>query len=414
MVEKKKYFFIFILPLLLIFSACTLTSGESGTGIVSVETPTPETVLTLEPTPTFSPLELYYVPPYYSLFYGDIISASKTENGVLVYSVISADSWEPVIRAFQEHFPWVNVIPLEVTTGDVFARYAQDYGTNIRTADIIISPDVIAWQEFIAQGQVLTYRSPEGAYLPSWAKTGTGIYALSGEPLLIVYNKQLLAAPPETMEQVGILASAFKNDYQEKISTIDMNSPEGFVANWFWLENKGEAGWNVLNAIGKTAPVLTDSHTRLLQSMALGDTRIAYFVPSSSLMNRQDEFPELGWSYIKDGQPVMLYNMAITQANTSPNSAKLFLDFLLSQEGQIALSMGGLTPYRSDIARISELHIETVSQQVGQENLIFSSIDPEMQNASVVQPLLERWQSVMTSVLELPVLETPTLETPTP
>lgn len=408
MVEKKKYFFVFLLPLLLILSACASSSGETGAGVVSAETPTPEIVSTLEPTPTLSSLELHYVPPYYSLFYGDIISASKTENGVLVYSAIGADSWEPVIRAFQEHFPWVNVIPLEVPTGDIFERYAQDYGTNIRTADIIISPDVIAWQNFIAQGQVLTYRSPEDAYLPSWARTGAGIYALSGEPLLIVYNKQLVVTQPETMEQVGILVSAFESDYREKISAIDITNPEGFAANWFWLQNEGEPGWNVLNAIGKTSPFLDAPDEQLLQSIDLGNTRIAYFVPSQLVLPRLEEFPNLGWSYMKDGQPVMLYNMAITQANTSPNSAKLFLDFLLSQEGQIALSMGGLTPYRSDIARISELHIETVSQQVGQENLIFSSLDPNALDAALVQPLLERWQSALTSELEIPTLVAPT------
>lgn len=402
MFDKKKYFFIFILPFLLIFSACAPGASGSGTGAALEGTPTPENMPTLQPTPTFSILELHYVPPYYSLFYGDIISASKTENGLLVYSPINAASWEPAIRAFQEHFPWVNVLPLEVAAGEAFARYTAEYGTNVRTADIIVSPDVVAWQEFIAQGQVLTYRSPEEAYLPSWARSGSGIYALSGEPLLIVYNKQLVVTQPETMEQVGILASAFENEYRDKISTLDITSPDGFAANWFWLENEGEPGWNVLNAVGKTSPTLTVADNRLLQAVASGDIRIAYFVPSQLLLSRLEEFPELGWSYIKDGQPILLYNMAITQANASPNSAKLFLDFLLSQEGQVALAMGGLTPYRSDITRVSQLHLETVSQQVGQENLIFSDLAPELQDAALVQPVLERWLQAMKADPEIP------------
>ncbi len=59
-----------------------------------------------------------------------------------------------------------------------------------------------------------------------------------------------------------------------------------------------------------------------------------------------------------DGQPVLLNSMAITENAASPNSAKLRIDFILSQEGQYALALDGFTPSRSDISGITEYHLD--------------------------------------------------------
>jgi iron(III) transport system substrate-binding protein len=396
MTDKRKPFAILILPLLLLFTACAPISPDQVNGVNPEATLVPEALPTVESTATISPLEQYYVPPYYSQFYGEIIEDSKAESGLLVYSIMDEKNWEPVLRAFKEHYPWINVATREMSADEIFERYTDNIDTGIRTADIVISPDMANWQNFIEQGQVLTYQSPEESYLPNWTKAGSGIYAVSSEPLLIIYNKQIIAIAPETMQELADLTSTYEIEYRELISTFDAGtSATGYAANWFWIKSKGEPGWDILNAIGKTAPVLNTPDAQMLQDVASGKFMIGYFVPSYLLMAHLDEYPNLGWSYIKDGQPILMYNMAITQANYSPNSAKLFLDFLLSQEGQLSLSRGGLTSYRPDIARVSDLHVENVFQLIGPENIIFSSLDPELRSLPLSQAFLERWLPAM-------------------
>lgn len=82
-----------------------------------------------------------------------------------------------------------------------------------------------------------------------------------------------------------------------------------------------------------------------------------------------------------DGQPILMRSIAITKQAKSSNSARLMVDFLLSQEGQIALALGGLTPFRSDVANVeifdfanehkSFFHFNQVIEEVGLDNLIF-------------------------------------------
>ncbi len=77
------------------------------------------------------------------------------------------------------------------------------------------------------------------------------------------------------------------------------------------------------------------------------------------------------------------------------------VDFLLSQEGQIALALGGLTPFRSDVANVeifdfanehkSFFHFNQVIEEVGLDNLIFINLDPEINNPDKRNAFIEKW-----------------------
>lgn len=395
-VNQRTSAFSFVI-LSLILSACIPTSNDQApTPVIPEATPIPQTIATIEAAPTLSVLESHYIPTYYSPFYTQIVEGSKSEPGLRVYSLLSVENWEPVLRAFQEHYPWINVTTLALEEEDVFKRYNQEVEAGTPTADLLISSDIAAWQTLIEQGQVLPYRSQEDSYQPSWAKTSAGIYGFSSDPMIIIYNKTLVKDPPETMQDVSVLASVFPGEYQGKMITYDSGlSVIGFDTNWFWTKSKGEPGWEILNAIGNISPILTTSDAQIVQSVGTGSSSIGYFISALAVTPRLQEYPNLGWTYIKDGQPISIHNVAITQANASPNSAKLMLDFLLSQEGQLSLSLGGLTPFRADIARISTLHLEKISEEVGQENLIFFSFDPDLRNPQRSQAFLERWTAAL-------------------
>jgi iron(III) transport system substrate-binding protein len=382
---------------MLVLSACGPT-GPAPVTPVTAGTPVP---VTPAPggelaEPTLSVLERYYVPAYYSPFYAQIVEDSKSENGLLIYSSADSKNWLPVVRTFREHYPWIEVIVFPLEPGKVFERYFNEYTGQLRTADIVVSSDLLGWQEFIEKGEVLSYRSAEDAYLPSWARTGFGIYALSSDPLLLIYNKSALSSTaPESMQDLVVMTDAFEEYYRGRVIAHDVaSSRNGLVLNWFWLNARGETGWNILRALSRVKPMFSDSDQQMAQAVGTGDARLGYFVSSAAVLPAQAQYPNLSWSYLRDGQPIQVTSIAITRANRSPNSAKLMMDFLLSQEGQLALSLGGLTPYRTDIAQVSELHIEKVSAEVGQENLIFIVPDPGLRDQQALNALLLRWQSV--------------------
>lgn len=399
---KQKHIFSFFSLCLLTLSACApVLSPQLGTITPSTDLPISgtsqvDTDARVGPTQTISILERYYVPTYYSPFYSEIVEGSKSENGLLIYSTMSAENWKPIIRIFQEHYPWINVIALNLDSKQIFERYHNEIGNNSPTADVIISTDISGWQTLIKEGQVLSYRSQEDEFLPSWAKGVVGIYAVSSDPLVIIYNKGLVNTAPETIEQIGQLADKFPEQYNAKIVTFDGElNATGFSINWNWTKSNGDAGWNSLNAIGNAHPIFRASDTEIISEVGTGNASIGYFVLVTSVLQNEQKFPELGWSYIKDRQPIFIRDMAITQGNANPNSAKLMVDFLLSQEGQLALSLGGLTPYRNDISQTSQFHLQKTAAEVGSENLIFLTLDSQNLDPDALQRYIDYWKLAM-------------------
>ena len=80
--------------------------------------------------------------------------------------------------------------------------------------------------------------------------------------------------------------------------------------------------------------------------------------------------------FADDGTVVMPRGIGITPKAPHANTAKLFLDFVLSHEGQAAVAEGGLTSYRDDVKAVEGLHTyQEVVDAVGQDNVIMTKYD---------------------------------------
>jgi iron(III) transport system substrate-binding protein len=368
-------------------------------GVAPREIPSPSPTLPVRPVQsvTSNILAQYYLPSYYQPDYLNIVEASKQETeGLLIYAIMSAQNWAPVIEAFNAHYPWIKVVTYDVSSFEAFDLYYFQSTENIRTADLVISSAMDAWQTFIAKGELSTYSSREDAYIPTWGRLAPGVYAASGDPMLIIYNKNLVMDPPNSLESLKALIDNDPNTYIDKITTYDADqNATGFAVNWFWLKTTGGRGWETLTSFGIKHPLFKSSADEMVDAVVSGEASLGYFVSSMSVFPRLDEETNLGWSYIHDGQPILVRAMGITQKSHSPNSAKLMVDFILSQEGQLSLGKGGLTPYRSDITNISAFHLVKIANEVGEQNLIFFSLDPELLDQAKKNEFLDRWKQIM-------------------
>jgi iron(III) transport system substrate-binding protein len=370
---------------------------------LNTDTPTPEPaepVLT-QAAPTNAPSSFTenYIPPYYLASYAAIVENSKTENGLVIYSVMDKDNWKPILELFHSHYPWINVTITGMEATEVFNRYLAETTEGAHTADLLISSDVIGWQDFIGKGEVLTYRSQEELFLPAWATRNIGLYVISSDPLLIIYNRGLISTPPRSIAELAHMTVQDPAGYQQQILTYDAEiDTTGFAVNWFWLNQLGETGWSELANIGDVSPTFTLDRNFMVDSVGMGTSKIGYFVTSTVALRGLQTYPDLSYTYISDGQPLLLNYIAITQKSASQNSAKLFVDFILSQEGQVAVSLGGLTSYRPDVAEIATNHLNKVEQAVGTENLIFLYIDPPLADPEIRNAFLERWKLALKKI----------------
>ncbi|HEY3108020.1 MAG TPA: extracellular solute-binding protein, partial [Chloroflexota bacterium] len=324
--------------------------------------------------------------------------AAKKETKLLVYSIMSKTNWAPVLEGFKKQYSWLDVEALDLGSYEVFERYYSESASNARTADVIITSAPDAWQDFIKKGELAEYKSPEAAKLPDWAQLAPSVYAVSTDPLVLVWNKKLVDKPPKTMADLAELATSQAAKLTGgKLVTYDAETnATGFAANWFWSKKIGDKGWSILEAIGKTKPKLESSAGNMINATLAGETQLGYFV---SAINVFPQLPKaeavLGWSMIGDGTPVIVRGMGITKKAQAPNAAKLLVDYILAPAGQIAFSNGGLTAYRPDVAGQAQIHISKLGADVGEANLLKFNFDPEIADKAKTDAYRARWKKAM-------------------
>lgn len=350
-------------------------------------TPTEAPAITEAPAATEAPA----VDPLAAL-----VEESKNEkDGLLVYSIMGENNWAPVIAAFNAKYPWITVTALDLGTTETFERYYTESAGNARTADMIITSAPGEWQEFIAKGELNAYTPVNAEGLPDFAKLADGVYAVSTDPFILIWNKALVPNPPASLDDVAKLAA--DPAFAGKITTYDVEkNGTGHAMNWFWTKKMGDAGWATLGEIGKSNVNMQTSAGNMVKAVLAGEASVGYFVSGISVFPK---FPDadavMGWSYDKSGQVVVVRGMGITKKASSPASAKLLMEFILSSEGQIAWSDGGLTAYRPDVAGQAAHHLQGIIDAVGADNVIYFYFDPDMASAANRQAFVDKWKTVM-------------------
>jgi iron(III) transport system substrate-binding protein len=291
----------------------------------------------------------------------DVIAASKQENGLVIYGNPPTPLWTPVIKAFNAQYPWIKVTTYDVDDNVVFSRYQAEYGLHSRTADILVASAPNLWLNAATSNTVIDYTPTEvTAHYPSFAKQFPGVFVLSADPAITIYNKALVPTPPDTF--TGLASAVNSGQYHGKLSTFAIDNTFGYASFWGLVQQKG---WSVLDTLGPQTKPAADGGA-ILQTVASGGASMAY-MESGLVRGALAPYASLvGWEYMKDFTPLIPRAMGITAGASSPNSAKLFENFVYSTAGQQAMCSGGFNAYRTDFTPTGcQATLQAVYQAVG-------------------------------------------------
>lgn len=296
------------------------------------------------------------VPDGYPAEYASIIEGSRTEKELTLYTNASSALWEGLIKAFNEKYDWIKVQSLDIDSGEIVERHLAEAASGQNTGDILIHQSLDGWVNAMRRGAIEPYESPETPNIPAIANPGKGIYSLFIDPVLLVWNKLLV---PEDLAPTSIpdLAQKVKDHpdvFGGKLATQGPPmSAAGYTNHYAYLAAHGEDGWNNLKSIGSNVR-FESSIGPMMEKLLAGEYVVAYFVQQQPVLNLAldpavVEVVGFRTALPEDGVPIVARSIAITKAAPNPNSAKLFLDFALSREGQIALGKMKLSVVRKDI-----------------------------------------------------------------
>jgi len=295
-------------------------------------------------------------PEYYPKDYASVIEASKAEHGVLVYSNMGEMNWAPLIQAFNAEYPWIKVQTLDLGSSEVFDRYYAETAAGTNQTDVVVSHSAASWLDFIQKGGVNTdFVSAEADKLPAYSKPSPGIYTISVDPYFIVYNKALISPEeaPKSIQDIVDLVTKDPARFAHKVATgVPMANAAAQNLSNTYIQHVGvDKALQQYTALGDAVDVYR-SAGQIMEKITTGEVLIGFMLSGIQvfpLLADPARAQILGYAFPTDGTVMLMRHIAMAKTVKNPNSAKLFIDFVLSAAGQTALSAGGLMSYRDDV-----------------------------------------------------------------
>jgi iron(III) transport system substrate-binding protein len=318
-----------------------------------------------------------------------VIEASRDEGSLVIYGNPSPDQWAPVLEAFGERYPWIEVETFDLGGTEAFQRYLTEESSGSATADMIVNTDGAGWLDLVERGQVLDYVDPELDSLPAErAVLAPGVFAWSYDPLVALFNT---AALPEDEQPTSLAELAeMAEELSGQIGTPAVENGAAGLGIHGYLETHGEQGWEVLEQLGPHTRA-EDGTGALLGKLQSGEYVASFFAGGATraLIDTTETGEILNYRYFADATPLTARGVGVTTAGDSPNSAKVLVNFLLGEEGQTVSCAGGFTPYRDGVD--CPQGIPAIGEEIGEENLIFAVYPPTL--AAEQAEIRERWNA---------------------
>jgi len=335
-------------------------------------------------------------PDYYPEDYQDLVDAAEAEGGELeIYSNTDQENWAPVFRDFQKKYTWVTDISANnLGSDEVFQRELSEQATGNAPADLLVSNATQAWADFAERPDtLLEYTSPEIPELPDFAQVLPNVVAMSMDPQTIGYNTALLTDAPTGLSSLADTVSANPEQFKNMVGVRDVTGAFGYTMFYYLTQARPEA-WD---SLAKLLP-LTRPET---SSGTLTEKTLAGEYVASALITAAPAFPTVRDSdglfeivLPDDGTVVIPRGIGIASTAAHPNTAKLFTDFILSEEGQQAILEGGLASYREGVESVPFAYsYQDVVKEVGEDQVILAPY--ETADDATVAEFTSKWDSLL-------------------
>jgi iron(III) transport system substrate-binding protein len=192
----------------------------------------------------------------------------------------------------------------------------------------MLAANTAAWIEMTQQEHIARYDSSEYAAYPAGAKMDGYWAAAQAIGVIPAYNKNVLPPDQVPKASAGLLRPEFAN---HKLAI--QNAAAGTQFNWTHrLEHA--IGPDFIKKFAAQQPVVMATGAQLTDAVTRGEILVAAaldhwrgFTPDAATTGLVAVYPA-------EGVPLTLAPVGILTDAPHPNAAKLFMDFILSQEGQ--------------------------------------------------------------------------------
>ena len=274
-----------------------------------------------------------------------LIERAKKEGELVWYTTTNNIDNQVIVKAFNRKYPFLTVKVLRTSGEKLRHRVLTEARAGKHFFDVVVV-STLELGLVKSRNLLLPYRSPEAEFYPAGAKdrdgTFTGIYVRN---FVIGYNPTMVSEKHVPRDWPDLLRPEWKG----KIG-LDEEEFEWYGAMIdYWGREKTV---KYMKRLAKQGPHLRRGHTLLTQLAAAGEFPVAIVYPYIVERLKHIGAP-IDW--VRESDPIItsINGVAISANAPHLNSAKVFVNFILSKEGQTVIRNRFRVPVRPGITPIA-------------------------------------------------------------
>lgn len=270
-----------------------------------------------------------------------LIEGAKKEGTMVLYGSISTTDGRILRSAFEKKYPFIKTKHYRAGSDTLMEKILIETRAGRHSADVYNMRSFTA-RILIEKGLFGKYRSPESKSYPKGFSDPNGYWtSFYMNPATMGYNTDLVPKDQAPKNWSDLLHPRWKGQM-----VLDREESEWF-ANMLKLMGR-EKGLDYMKKLAAQDITYRAGHTLMAQLVAAGEFKVGIVLYSYRVERMKSGGAPIDWVRAK---PIVAYHYPVGVAAKAPhpNAAKLFVDFVLSKEGQEVLVKRGRVPVRKGV-----------------------------------------------------------------
>lgn len=272
----------------------------------------------------------------------EVLENAKKESKLVFYTTVELPQIIEVVYRFVEKYPFLDLELHPLETKTLVKRIQNEAQRGLATWDVLLGGGG-ALQPLLEAHLLLAYRSPQREGVSETFNDSEGYW--SGyyiNPYVLGYNTTSVREGKIPKKYEDLLDPRWKGN-QIAIDQEAHGLLRGLTSTWG--QNKALA---YLRRLAGQQPVMARASITAVESLHTGDVSMVIARAPVIQGYKQKEDSPIEWTFLR---PVVaqIDTVMLSAQSRSPNAARLFVDFVLSKEGQGTLASIQQIPVRRDM-----------------------------------------------------------------
>jgi iron(III) transport system substrate-binding protein len=273
---------------------------------------------------------------------------------LIVHASVRDELIAPVLRAFAAENPHIRIRHESMDGLQLYRSITESAAKGSPAPDLIISVAMDLQVKLVNDGYTSRHSSKAAAALPSWAKWRNEAFAVTFEPVAMVFNLNVMGARPipRTRAELYQAINREPDFWRGRVGAHDIReSGLGYLLTSQDMRQASDFA-ALLQAFGDAQVRLLAGEGLILREVESGKLAVGYNILAGRGEERRAGGAPIAIVYPRDYTLAVLRTALIPRNAANPRDARILLDFLLSENGQRILSdASGYDPIREDLAR---------------------------------------------------------------